>query len=146
MRKYVARLCFTLLVILFVSYCTKAQNRSEKDLVAAVSGLVQALKSADTITLHELAMDKLSYGHSSGKIQQKNELINSLTDGSSVFVDIRIPQQTVIVSGKTAIVRQEFHAETFDNNKKGHVDLNILLVWQKINKKWKLLARQAVKI
>lgn len=128
MCKYVVRLCFTLLAILFVSYCTKAQKRSQKNLVTTVSRFVQALKNADSITLNELTMDKLSYGHSSGKIQRKNELINSLVDGSSVFVDIIIPQQRIIISGNIAIVRQEFHAETFDNNKKGHVDLNILLV------------------
>jgi ketosteroid isomerase-like protein len=36
-------------------------------------------------------------------------------------------------------------AVTKDNGKPGSVKLDVLLVWQKEQKEWKLIARQAVK-
>jgi ketosteroid isomerase-like protein len=37
-------------------------------------------------------------------------------------------------------------AKTNDNGKPNDIKLLVLMVWQKQNKEWKLIARQAVKI
>jgi ketosteroid isomerase-like protein len=42
-------------------------------------------------------------------------------------------------------VRHKLHAKTNDGGKAGEVRLFVLLVFQKENKQWKLLARQAVR-
>jgi hypothetical protein len=51
------------------------------------------------------------------------------------------------VDDKLAIVRQNFRATSVDAQGVGTpLDLGILQVWKKEHGKWKLMARQAVKI
>ncbi len=123
-----------------------AQNKDEVKLTAAVENLRKAMIDANRTTLETLTADKLSYGHSSGRIEDKKEFIDKIANGSSDFVTIDLSEQIVTVSGKTAIVRHILKAKTNDGGKPGEVNLRILLVWQKQNGKWKLLARQAVKM
>jgi ketosteroid isomerase-like protein len=104
--------------------------------------------SADGTILDQLASTELSYGHSGGQIQTKQEFISSFTSGESVFVHIEISNQTVRAIGNTAIVRHLLSAATNDKGKgPGRVNINILLVWIKNDEQaWQLVARQAVKV
>jgi ketosteroid isomerase-like protein len=95
--------------------------------------------------LENLVSDSLSYGHSGGHIDDKKEFVDKLVTGKSDFVTIDITEQTIRISGKTAIVRHKLNATTNDGGKPGEVHLLVLLVWQKQHGQWKLWARQAVK-
>ncbi len=122
-----------------------AQTRSEKQVAAAVESLRQAMINADTQKLTSLVSDRLSYGHSSGHIDNKKDFVEKLVSGKSDFVTLDLTAQTISVSGKTAIVRHTLDAQTNDGGKPGTVHLQVLLVWQKKGGHWILLARQAVK-
>jgi ketosteroid isomerase-like protein len=89
---------------------------------------------------------KKSYGHSSGKIEDRDTFISSLVSGKSDFVTLDLTDQKVAVSGNTAIVRHTLNADINDGGVAGHVRLYVLLVWGKEGSQWKLLARQAVKV
>ena len=108
--------------------------------------LRKAMVDGDKAALENLAAEQLSYGHSGGHIDDKKEFVAKLTGGGSDFVTIDLTEQTVSVSGKTAIVRHILKAKTNDNGKPAEVNLRVILVWQKQGSQWKLLARQAVKI
>lgn len=123
-----------------------AQDKKEKKMADAVEQLRKAMIDADKAALEELVMDKLSYGHSSGHIDDKKEFVEKLVSGRSDFVSIDLSEQTVSISGKIAIVRHILKAKTNDGGKPGEVQLRVMLVWQKQGGKWKLLARQAVKM
>ena len=123
-----------------------AQTKDEAAVTQAVESLRKALIDPDKSTLDKLAADDLSYGHSSGLLQDKAAFEEALISGKSDFVSIELSEQTVKVVGNTAIVRHHFSAATNDGGKPGTVKLAILLVWQKQKGEWKLLARQAVKI
>ncbi|MDR3696147.1 nuclear transport factor 2 family protein [Mucilaginibacter sp.] len=118
------------------------------EVAAAVEQLRKAMISADGAVLDRLAHDELSYGHSGGQMQNKQEFIASFTSGDSVFVDIEITGQTVSIVGNTAIVRHILSASTNDKGKgPGSVKIGILLVWVGKDKQaWQLLARQAVRV
>jgi len=118
----------------------------EKAVATAVEKLRLAMIDANKTELENAVADKLSYGHSGGHIDDKKEFVEKLVSGKSDFVTIDLTEQTISVSGKTAIVRHILKAKTSDNGKPGEVQLRILLVWQKQGGKWKLLARQAVKM
>lgn len=111
-----------------------------------VDRLKLAMINADKKELDVLTANELTYGHSSGAVDTKAEFIEKLMTGKSDFVSIDITKQTITLSGKTAIVRHILNAKTNDGGKPGEVSLNVLLVWQKQKKQWKLIARQAVKI
>lgn len=119
-----------------------------KEVTDAVEQLRNAMISADGIRLDQLASAELSYGHSGGQMQNKQEFISSFTSGESVFISIEISNQTICIIGNTAIVRHTLSAATNDKGKgPGNVNINILLVWIKNDEQvWQLVARQAVKV
>lgn len=133
-------------VILFTSIITSAQSKQETAVTNATEQLRKAMVDGDKAALENLAAEQLSYGHSGGHIDDKKEFVAKLTGGGSDFVTIDLTEQTVRVSVKTAIVRHILKAKTNDNGKPADVNLRVILVWQKQAGKWKLLARQAVKI
>ena len=124
-----------------------AQTKDEKAVADAVETLRKAMVSADKTTLDGITLDQLTYGHSSGKLEDKKTFVENITNGNSHFLDITLTDQTITVVKETAIVRHKLSANTDDKGKgPGKVELYILLVWQKNGGKWKLLARQAVKV
>ena len=123
-----------------------AQSQAERKVAGAVESLKNAMINADKNLLESLVADKLSYGHSSGAIDDKKAFVEKIVSGQSDFVSIDLSEQTISISGNTSIVRHILKAKTNDGGKPGEVNLRILLVWQKQNGGWKLLARQAVKI
>lgn len=127
-------------------FLLQAQTKKEKAVAGAVEQLRKAMVDGDRAGLEAVVSDKLSYGHSGGQVEGRAEFVEKIASGKSDFVTIDLTEQTIYVSGKTAIVRHTLSAKTNDGGKPGEVHLKILLVWQKEGKHWKLLARQAVKL
>jgi len=137
---------YLFILCLFVSIATNAQSKEDKAVADAVEELRVAMVAADKGQLQRIAADDLSYGHSSGKIEDKQTFVASIVSGKSDFVTLDLTNQTVKVVGKTAIVRHQLDAKTNDSGNPGTVKLGVMLVWQKQGNAWKLLARQAYKI
>lgn len=135
-----------LLMMVCISNISLAQSKSEQKVANAVAALTKAMIDGDKSMLEKYTSDKLSYGHSGGKIEGQESFVQSLTSGTSDFVSIELTEQTISVSGKTALVRHKLSGNTIDGGKPGTVKLMVLLVWQKLHGDWKLLARQAVKL
>lgn len=112
----------------------------------AAEKLRLAMISGERLALESLIVPELTYGHSGGHIDDAKEFVEKLVSKKSDFLTIDITNQNVSIVGNTAIVRHHFYATTADFGKApGDVTLDILLVWTKVKKDWKLLARQAVK-
>jgi len=133
-------------LMLFFAAVAFAQTKEEKAVAAAVENLRIAMIDGNKTALENAVSDSLSYGHSSGKVQGKQEFVDKIVTGQSDFVSITLTNQTIAVVDNTAIVRHRLNAVTNDNNKPGTVELDILLIFQKQHKHWLLLARQAVKV
>ncbi|MBY0477447.1 MAG: nuclear transport factor 2 family protein [Chitinophagaceae bacterium] len=140
-RKYSLLFIFSILAAMVF-----AQSKKEAQVAAAVEQLKQAMLSGEKTALEAITANELSYGHSGGHVEGKAEFVQKFVSGQSDFVTMELKNQTISISGNTAIVRHELHGTTNDNNKPGEVHLKILLVWQKQNGGWKLIARQAVKL
>jgi len=122
-----------------------AQSSKTSSIEIAVDQLKEAMLSGDRLQLEKIASDHLSYGHSGGHIEGKAEFVEKIASGKSDFVSIEISEQTIHITGKTAIVRHVFNAVTNDGGKPGNIKLKILLVFSKEQGQWRMLARQAVK-
>jgi Domain of unknown function (DUF4440) len=122
-----------------------AQDKEETAVAAVVEKLRLAMIDGNKTELENIAADKLSYGHSSGAVQNKKEFVDKIVSGQSDFVTIELKDQAISISDNTAIVRHALNATTNDNGKPGEVHLLVLLIFQKQKGEWKLLARQAVK-
>ncbi|MGI4021839.1 MAG: nuclear transport factor 2 family protein [Janthinobacterium lividum] len=123
-----------------------AQSKKEQQVAKAVEILTKAMIDGNKTALENIASDALSYGHSSGKIQDKAAFVDALTSGQSDFVTINLTEQTILIKDQTAIVRHKFSAQTNDGGKSGNVSIGIMLVWLKEKGEWKLLGRQAYKL
>jgi ketosteroid isomerase-like protein len=121
-----------------------AQHADQAAVTEAVETLRQAMVAADRAKLEAIAADGLSYGHSSGRVEDKAQFVAAIVEGRSVFRSITLTEQTVSLSGDAAVVRHILSAETMDGGRPGTVRIGVLLVWQKQGGAWKLLARQAV--
>jgi len=124
----------------------KAQTAAEKEVAAAVETLTKAMIDANKTALENISSDALSYGHSSGKIQDKAAFVDAIVSGQSDFVTINLTDQTISVKDQTAIVRHKFSAQTNDGGKPGSVNIGVMQVWVKEKGKWILLGRQAFKL
>lgn len=133
------------LLFLTIGLTASAQTKDELEVQVAIEKMRVAMISAEKAALENISSANLSYGHSGGKIQNKAEFVEAIANGSSDFVSITLTNQTIAITGKTAIVRHQLDAITNDGGKPGSVKLGILLVWFKEGKQWKLLARQAFK-
>jgi ketosteroid isomerase-like protein len=138
---------FAILVMLFIpGFSVLAQTARITQVTKATEQLRKAMVDADATALDRLTDAKLNYGHSGGHVDSKTEFMQKLLGGGSDFVSINLTEQTITISKKIAMVRHNLAAITNDNGKPGEVHLKVLLVWQKLKGKWKLIARQAVKI
>ena len=138
---FIAALIFTSFQI-----AASGQTSAEQAVANAVEQLRVAMVDADSAMLTRLVLPQLSYGHSSGQVDDKKEFVAKLVSGRSDFGSLEFSGQTISISGKTALVRHILKAKTNDSGKPGEVQLKVLLVWQKKGGHWKLLARQAVKM
>jgi len=113
----------------------------------AVSNLTKAMLAADKAKLEALVADQLSYGHSSGVIQDKAAFVDVIASKKTVYKSIDLSAQTVAVVGNNAIVRHAWASESGTGDGKWNVSkIGVLQVWQKQGADWKLLARQAYKV
>ena len=116
----------------------------ETALAAAAERLRRTMIDVDPAVLKELFSDKLTYGHSDGRVQTKDEVVASLVEKRSVFHTIQISRQTLSLSGDVGIIRNRFEADGASNGKPSKPDLAVLQVWQRQDGRWRLLARQAL--
>lgn len=137
-RLFFAGLC---LLITSLTYAVDESTAVAK----AVTELTAAMVDADAKALDRLTTEKLSYGHSSGVIEDKTTFIKKIVSGQSDFVKINLENQSINISGETALVRHDLKADIADSGKPASIHLGVLLIWQKQSGEWKLLARQAIK-
>ncbi|WP_242693365.1 nuclear transport factor 2 family protein [Sabulibacter ruber] len=148
MKRHMSRWLSLLSVLLvtFLGTTAQAQSKDEKQVAAAVDRLKQAMIAGERSALEAIVADALSYGHSSGKVEDKAAFVEAIVSGKSDFVSINLTNQTIQVTGNTAIVRHQLAGETNDSGVPGIVKLGVMLVWQKQGDTWKLLARQSYKL
>lgn len=138
----------SLLVILLSPLISGAQNSEtdQKKVASVVSDLYRAMVERDKGTLENLTAEDLTYGHSSGAIENKSEYIGAVMSGPFEFISIDPADQTISISGEMSIVRHIFNAKGMNNGNAVDVHIGILMAFQKQDGQWKLLARQAYKL
>ncbi|WP_341227526.1 nuclear transport factor 2 family protein [uncultured Arcticibacterium sp.] len=132
------------LVILFLSICGFA-NAQHPNLEKSVEELRQLMVQPTKVGLTAITHFKLTYGHSDGKLENRDQFVEALVSKASNFTEIELSNQTIETLGKTAIVRHDLYAKTLDGGNPAEVKLHIMTVWQKQKKGWVLLARQSVR-
>ena len=130
---------------LFSGYVAAAPAAADKDVAQAVDHLTDAMLHKNITQLQTLTADNLTYGHSSGKIQNKKVFIADIETGKSAFKTLEMQNQTITVSGDVALVRHHFSAQALKGTEVVPTEIENFQIWQKQNGKWLLVGRQAFK-
>lgn len=96
--------------------------------------------------LNALTAENLTYGHSSGKIQDKKEFIADIETGKSAFKTLEMQNQKITVSGDVALVRHHFSAQAIKGTEIVPTEIENFQIWQKQQGKWLLVGRQAFRL
>lgn len=135
-----------IVVLTFAISSLNAQSKSEKAVAAAVIELHNNVVKPDRKALDGLVSANLSYGHSAGKVENKEQFIDFLFNGPFKFTSINTADQTIQVSGKNAVVRHIFIGKATNNGAPTDIRVGNLMVWRMEGGQWKLLARQAFRL
>ena len=135
-----------ILLILVTGLAVNAQSKEEVSVAAVVEKLRLSMISGNKADLESILSEELTYGHSSGKMQNKEEFVRAISTKESDFVTIQFLDQQIKVTGDIAIVNHILTANTNDGGKPGTVRLGIVLVWKKMKGEWKLIGRRAFKV
>lgn len=128
---------------LFSGYVAAAPSSGEQDVAKAVDHLTQAMLNKNIPQLEALTAANLTYGHSSGKIQDKKDFISDIETGKSAFKTLEMQNQTITVSGDVALVRHHFSGQAIKGSELVPTEIENFQIWQKQNGQWVLIGRQA---
>ena len=138
------------LSILFLSVFTLAafaQSSTENQVWSRVEALTKAIfETKDSLALVDLVSSRVTYGHSGGNIEDKATMVQKAVGSKTTYKNSVFEKVSLDVDGNTAILRHNFRATSIENGTESPLNLSILQVWRKENGKWRIWARQAVKI
>jgi ketosteroid isomerase-like protein len=124
-----------------------AQSADEAAVTQAVEGWRKAILAKDKGQFEALLADQLVYGHSDGRTDTKASYIADAMSPRALWKVVDFTNQTVTVTGDTAIVRHIFTGESErEGGKMQSTKVGALTVWQKQGGRWKLLGRQAYRL
>ena len=117
---------------------------------AAVTQSIEALREGilqqDKAKLDQVCASQISYGHSDGRSETKEQFINGVMTRKQVVKSLAFPDLKLSVVGNAAIVRHIYLAESERDGKATTTRIGALQVWQKQDGTWKLLARQGFRL
>src|SRR5690349_21523445 len=140
-------LVFSLIASLTIS--SKAQDdnsASRTQLMMKMSSLKDALLARDSVALSKLLSDDVTYGHSTGLIQTKTELIRSVVSGEQEYKSIASSNLNVRIYDNAGVVNANVKARVIFQGKPADLNMAVTFTWIKMNGEWKLVARQSVKL
>jgi ketosteroid isomerase-like protein len=123
-----------------------ADAADEAAITQSVETLRRALLEADRSKLEQVASAQISYGHSDGRVETKEQFIHGVMTRKQVVKSLAFPDLKVAVVGNAAIARHIYLAESELDGKATTTKIGALQVWQRQDGGWKLLARQGFRL
>ena len=131
---------------LLLSSLAGAEAADEAAVAQSVETLRKALLEGDRAKLEQVSSAQISYGHSDGRVETKEQFIHGVMTRKQVVKSLAFPELKVAVVGNAAIARHIYLAESELEGKATTTRIGALQVWQKQDGGWKLLARQGFRL
>jgi hypothetical protein len=130
--------------LLCISFSSGAQSDEEK-LISTLKEFHQSLVKKNTVSVNQQTDKAMSYGHSNGWIENKNDMIRNLETGYLVYNSFKEDSIKVEINGNLAHARFVADISAAVNGNAGNFHLRVLEVWVKKGKRWLLFARHAIR-
>ena len=113
----------------------------------AMQQLDKALLQKDEVVLKSILHKEVSYGHSNGWIQSKDDILNDFKSGKLTYNNIENNSSAIVkISEKYATVKTNTNAEGSVNGTAFKLTLHVMQFWIKTKTGWQLIARQSAKL
>jgi ketosteroid isomerase-like protein len=134
-----------LAVLVTAMLCSAAEpSAAVKEAVTkAEAAWKDAVIKGDRSSLEKLMADDLSYTHSSGKTQTKEEFIKEATGGALNYKGIDFEDTRMRQYGDAVVIT---HKATITSVQTGTSHLYLTEVWAKVHGQWQLATRHALKL
>ena len=123
-----------------------AQGGDEAAVAQAVETLRKGQLEADRTKLEQVTAAQVSYGHSDGRVETKDQFITGVMTRKQTVKSLAFPELKVAVVGNAAVVRHIYLSDSELEGKATTTRIGALQVWQKQDGGWKLLARQGFRL
>jgi ketosteroid isomerase-like protein len=123
-----------------------AQGADEAAVTQSIDILRKAILEQDKAKLDQVAASQISYGHSDGRVETKEQFINGVMTRKQVQKSLAFPELKVAVVGDAAIARHIYLGESELDGKQSTTRIGALQLWQKQAGGWKLIARQGFRL
>ena len=136
----------SLLLVCLLAFRNSDAQSLNTEVENSIANLNAAMISKDKTVLEKLTAEELSFGHSTGVVENKSEFVKNVMSGPTTFSRIDISNQSINPAGDIAIVR---NISTINGTSKGQpldLKIGVLMIWKKQGGVWKLLARQGFKL
>lgn len=136
-----------LIVFVFISINSIAQSKEAEAVNQLHKKKFEWLINKNYDSLNWLMDEQLTYIHSNGWIQTKQDVINDLKSGKSDYSSVVVEESTVSLFNQSAvIVGKGTYKGLMPDKSEFNVHLLYTEVYVKHKKQWKLVSRQATKI
>ena len=116
---------------------------SPADVAASVEDLRRAMLHANPTELNRILSPFLSWGHSNGLIQTRDEFVDVVGSGGEVFHTLEFREPSIWVSNDVGIARHTFVSDLSVGDDRFSVELGEMQVWRREEGSLRCFARQA---
>ncbi len=134
---------FTLLVL--CSFVVASAQTEEAKVIKASKEFHKALVEHNKVSIIQSTDKALSYGHSNGWIQNKNDMTADYESGRLSYQSITEDSVTATINGNMASVRFNGVYVATNSGVQSTNPLKVLEVWVKKGNRWILFSRQGFK-
>jgi ketosteroid isomerase-like protein len=117
-----------------------------QEVMAASDAWKAAMMKKDAAGLQKLMHEDIIYGHSSGMVQTKADVIKSTTTGKTIIEAMDFSETNVRVYGNMALIRANVDMRNATDGKASVFHTNVLHVWLKGPDGWQMVSRQATQL
>jgi predicted histidine transporter YuiF (NhaC family) len=136
-----------LIISLFFTSLVVAGQVDSITLKDVMQKLNKALLQKDETTLNSVLHKEVSFGHSNGWIQGKDDILSDFKSGKLVYNKLDNNSSAIVNIGKKyATVKTNTNAEGTVNGTVFRLTLHVMQFWIKTKKGWQLIARQSAKL
>ncbi len=121
-------------------------NDAEKEVRQLEMRRFELTVQKNTKELAEILADDLTYTHSNGLLDGKEQLLESLNSGKTLYQSIQSEEIKVRILGETAIINGIAAMRVWSNGQTNNLHLRYTDVYAKRNGKWQLITWQSTRL
>ena len=115
--------------------------------LAAEDARFGAMVQADVTQLGDWLADDLQYAHSTGKVESRQQFLDSIASGRTRYLTIEpIERQAVLLGDRSALVRGRGRFQVMAADNRLDLQLRYLAVYAKSDGRWRLQSWQSMRL